>query len=262
MSGEDFMNNVWLFPYKPGSSSGRDLARSLGVRRISHTNSRFRGREEKTVINWGASRLPEEVAKCTVLNNPEAVNRASDKLKFFHNADCRKPWFTTRWDTALEYMEEEQCTIVVRHVLNGHSGEGIEIVEPGMYMPENAPLYTAYVPKRHEYRVHVFRGEVIDVQRKARRRDVADEDVNWKVRNNANGFVFARNGDALGDVPDNVLRQATLAVTSLGLDFGAADVIFNEHQSLAYVLEVNTAPGLVGTTLDNYSQAFRNLLGE
>lgn len=256
------MNNVWLFPYKPGSSSGRDLARSLGIRRISHTNSRFRGREEKTVINWGASRLPEEVAKCTVLNSPEAVNRASDKLKFFQNAECRKPEWFTSWEEAANYGDNEGCTIVVRHILNGHSGQGIELRDPHEYIPEDAPLYTAYVPKRHEYRVHVFRGEVIDVQRKARRRDVADEDVNWKVRNNANGFIFARNGDALGDVPADVLDQGRASVQSLGLDFGAADVIYNEHQSLAYVLEVNTAPGLVGTTLDNYSQSFRNLLGE
>jgi glutathione synthase/RimK-type ligase-like ATP-grasp enzyme len=255
------MNNVWVFPYKPGSNSARDLARSIGVRRISHTNSRFQGRLEKTVINWGASHLPEEVAKCTVLNIPEAVNRASDKLKFFENADCRKPEWTTDWMEALEWLNgNRESTVVVRNVLNGHSGEGIELVGYAEPMPDNAPLYTMYVPKKQEYRVHVFHGEVIDVQRKARRRDVADEDVNWKVRNNANGFVFARNGDALGDVPPDVLEQATNAVDSLDLDFGAADVIFNEHQSLAYVLEVNTAPGLVGTTLDNYARAFRYLL--
>lgn len=247
-----------VYPYKAGSNSARDLARALGVKRISHNNSRFRGRREKTVINWGASRVPEEVAKCTIINSPDAVRRASDKLEFFRNTECRKPEWFVHAQTASEYGEENGVTIVARHVLNGHSGEGIELIEPGAYMP-HAPLYTAYIPKKQEYRVHVFRGEVIDVQRKARRRDVPDEDVNWKVRNNANGFVFARNGDALGDVPPDVLDQAVQAVQSLGLDFGAADVIFNERQSLAYVLEVNTAPGLVGTTLENYSRAFEGL---
>jgi len=250
-----------IYPYKPGSNSGRDLAQALGVKRISHHNSRFRGRPDKIVVNWGASRVPEEVGKCRIINQPEAVKKASDKLEFFKNADCRKPMWFTDWEDACTYSEDNDCTIVVRHVLNGHSGEGIELVERGEYMPEDAPLYTEYVPKKHEYRVHVFSGQVIDVQRKARKRDVADEDVNWKIRNNANGFVFARNGDALGDVPDDVLRQATSAAQSLGLDFGAADVIFNERASLAYVLEVNTAPGLVGTTLENYTEAFRGLLG-
>lgn len=248
-----------IYPYKPGSNSARELARALGVKRISHKNSRFRGKPEKTVINWGASNVPEEVGKCTLINNPDAVKRASDKLKFFENAECRKPWYTTDWMEAGDYRDGNNCTIVVRHVLNGHSGEGIELSEPGAYMPEEAPLYTAYVPKKNEYRVHVFRGQVIDVQRKARKRDVPDDQVNWKVRNYANGFIFARNGDALWDVPPDVLEQATRAVASLGLHFGAADVIFNDRRQLAYILEVNTAPGLEGTTLENYTAAFNAL---
>lgn len=248
-----------VYPYKPGSNSARDLARALGVKRISHNNSRFRGREEKVVINWGSSSVPEEVGKCTIINPPDAVKKASDKLQFFENARCRKPEWFVDWQNALEHCNENNETIVVRHILNGHSGEGIELVEPGEYMPEEAPLYVAYVPKKQEYRVHVFRGRVVDVQRKARKRDVPDDQVNWKVRNNANGFVFARNGDALGDVPPDVREQAISAVASLGLDFGAADVIFNERSQLAYVLEVNTAPGLVGTTLDNYVQVFQAL---
>lgn len=256
------MNNTWLYPYKAGSASGRALAQALGIRRISHRNSTFRGNGHKTIINWGASRLPEEVGRCVIINNPAAVHRASDKLQFFTNAECRKPeWFTDK-AAAREWILENSGCIVVRNVLNGHSGEGIELIGEEQARFEElptAPLYTAYVPKKQEYRVHVFRGEVIDVQRKARRRDVPDEAINWKVRNHANGFVFARNGDALRDVPADCLVQAVSAVTSLGLDFGAADVIYNDRQSLAYVLEVNTAPGLEGTTLTNYVAAFSGL---
>ena len=47
---------------------------------------------------------------------------------------------------------------------------------------------------------------------------------------------------------------------SIGLDFGAVDVIYNGHSNRAYVLEINTAPGLTGTTLDNYAAALRNLI--
>lgn len=245
-----------IYPYKPGSGSARELARELGVKRISHRNSKFRGRPTKLVVNWGARKLPEEVAKCTVLNTPDSVVKASDKLQFFLNAVCRKPEFFTDRYEAIRYLGDNGGTLVVRHVLNGHSGEGIELVEEGEEVPD-APLYTVYVPKKQEYRVHVFRGQVIDVQRKARKREVPDDQVNWKVRNNANGFVFARNGDALGDVPPDVLEQAVAGVGSLGLDFGAADVIFNDRSGMAYVLEVNTAPGLVGTTLENYTEAFR-----
>tara|TARA_Y100001951_G_C11298065_1_gene277562 strand:- start:17488 stop:18246 length:759 start_codon:yes stop_codon:yes gene_type:complete len=248
-----------IFPYKPGSNSARDLARELGVRRISHRNSTFRGRPNKMVINWGASRVPEQVALCTIINAPETVARASDKLQFFQNADCRKPDFTTDLNQAIGWFNEG-VLLVERHVLNGHSGDGIRLSgrEIGVGVHE-APLYTKYVKKRNEYRVHVFRGEVIDVQRKARRQEVPDNEVDWRIRNHDNGFVFARNGDALGDVPNDCLVQAVSAVTSLGLDFGAVDVVYNERESAAYCLEVNTAPGLAGTTVESYAQAFRQL---
>ncbi|MNN94301.1 hypothetical protein D3C81_2129010 [compost metagenome] len=84
--------------------------------------------------------------------------------------------------------------------------------------------------------------------------------MNWKVRNLANGFIFARGEDALGNVPKDVLDQAVKAVASLGLDFGAADVIYNDRQKKAYVLEVNTAPGLSGSTLDGYTQRLKEMV--
>ncbi|MNY63636.1 hypothetical protein D3C86_2006230 [compost metagenome] len=51
-----------------------------------------------------------------------------------------------------------------------------------------------------------------------------------------------------------------LAVNAIGLTFGAVDVIWNEYRHQAYVLEVNTAPGLTGTTLEKYAEAFRGLM--
>jgi glutathione synthase/RimK-type ligase-like ATP-grasp enzyme len=57
--------------------------------------------------------------------------------------------------------------------------------------------------------------------------------------------------------PNTVEEQAIKAVQALGLDFGSVDVIWNERHSLPYVLEVNTAPGLVGTTVTNFVNAFK-----
>lgn len=252
---------VMIYPYKAGSNSAAELARALGVRRISHQNSRFRGREDKTIINWGGSRLPDEVNLCRVINPQEAARKASDKLAFFTHAECRVPDWTTDPDVAENWWEEGSI-VVERHVLNGNSGQGIRLAsqETGEGVDDDAPLYTKYVPKRHEYRIHVFQGRIISVQRKARSHEVPDEQVNWKIRNHTNGFIFARNEEALGEIPADVLEQAVLSVNSIGLDFGASDVIFNERSGQAYVLEVNTAPGLTGTTLTDYAEAFRSLL--
>ena len=122
-----------------------------------------------------------------------------------------------------------------------------------------APLYVKYVPKKDEYRVHLGKvGDevnVIAVQQKKRRLD--HDEPNWKVRNHANGFVYAREGV---DPPAGVLGVAVDGLLRSGLDFAAFDVIFNEHQQKAYVLEANTAPGLEGQTLDDYVNYFTQVI--
>jgi glutathione synthase/RimK-type ligase-like ATP-grasp enzyme len=150
-------------------------------------------------------------------------------------------------------------TTVVRHKLTGHSGEGIEIVEKKEDLP-NAPLYVEYIKKQDEYRIHVGRkGDVyscISEQRKARSLDVPLERVNWKVRNHNNGFVFVREDC---NPPDSVRIAAVEAIKATGLDFGAVDVIYNAKEDRAYVLEINTAPGLEGQTIEDYRSFFNQL---
>jgi Glutathione synthase/Ribosomal protein S6 modification enzyme (glutaminyl transferase) len=143
---------------------------------------------------------------------------------------------------------------VCRTVLNGHSGAGIVIANT----PEelvSAPLYVKYIKKRDEFRVHVgSTNQIILVQRKARRRDTPDDEVNWMIRNHDNGFVFVRK-----DVtpPECVLNVSVRALAVTGLDFGAIDVVYHEREDRAYVLEVNTAPGLEGSTVDDYVRFFK-----
>jgi hypothetical protein len=122
----------------------------------------------------------------------------------------------------------------------------------------NAPLYTQYVKKKHEYRVHALRKpgkntQTIITQRKAKKNGV--EDANFMVRNLANGFVYLIDNNP----PDCVVDEAKKALESTGLAFGAVDVIFNEHQNRAYVLEVNTAPGLEERTAEAYAKAFKEI---
>ena len=244
-----------LYSYKFGSRSGKVLAESLGAKRIKHENSRLVGRASKTVINWGSSSLPREVMRCRVLNLPEKVSLAANKKTFFEfleSSDVTLPPFTSDKAVAQAWIDDGK-TVVERHKLTGNSGEGLVICEPDGELGD-APLYTMYINKRNEYRVHVAFGEIVDTQRKARSRDVSDDDVNWKVRNMANGFIFARNEGH--DVPQCVLDEGLASVMALGLDFGAVDIVYNENDNKAYVLEINTAPGLSGTTLEKYVEVF------
>lgn len=303
-----------IYPYKPGSESCKALAEGLGLVRIAHKDSKYRGAQDKLVINWGASKVPEEVSKSLILNLPQAVQQASNKALAFRRMNegrratravyaaggnhdlsvahdlfkgvaddfvgefahprygkviikeptpnaadfCRTPDYTTKIGEANVWLAHGHI-VVERHVLNGHSGEGIRLVDPAQGDDlQHAPLYVKYVAKKQEYRIHVCGGVAVDIQRKARRKDVADEDINWRIRNHSNGFIFARNED--GVVPPDVITQAVRAVNSLGLAFGAVDVIFNDKLQQAFVLEVNTAPGLSGATLDGYVSRFQDYL--
>lgn len=254
--------NAIILPYKNGSRSGAALANALGLRQIRLAGSSIHRQRSKTIINWGNSgrTLPPQGLGSGhyVLNPTVLVEIAANKLSTFESLkdNTRIPEYTTDYETACEWIEEG-CTVVERHTLTGHSGVGVEIVEDVEELSADCPLYVQYVKKQDEYRVHIMGGQVIDVQRKARRSDVPDEDVNWQVRNHQNGFCYMRENVN----PDtDVIVQALNAIEALGLDFGAVDVIWNRYQGKAYVLEVNTACGLEGTTLERYKVAFQELL--
>lgn len=248
-----------LYPYKLGSASAKALAEALGVKRIKHEGKPLKVRGG--ILNWGSSRFKRNIAHDGVFNNPDCVRVASNKLETFRALEGHVPipsWTTER-EEAVEWLIKG-FDVVARTVLNGHSGEGIEIVksnERAVKILGLAPLYTKYIPKTQEYRIHVFRDNAFFVQRKARNKDIPDDQVNWKVRNHGNGFIFAHKDV---EVRDDAKRHAIMAVRQLGLDFGAVDIIYNKQEDKFFVLEVNTACGLEGTTLEKYVEVFKEFV--
>ena len=257
---------IRIFAYNRHSESARALAAEMDVYLIRHENSRYRPKNRHCVINWGRGR---DWSPARTLNHPDRVAIAVDKLAFFrwmsvwHDANDdplegslpRIPEWTTEIETARSWARDGR-RVVVRRILNGHEGRGIEIHTEADAIPQ-APLYTRYIPKDGEFRVHIVGGSIIDLQKKVLRRDVDRQGVNRQIRNTANGYVFARDGF---ETPEDIKTQALLAVRASGLDFAAADVIWNERRQQAFVLELNTAPGIVGTTVRNYATALRSYI--
>lgn len=245
--------------YQPGrvTNGGLDLIRNLGGKGLKLTKSKFRARGDDVILNWGSTTMPDNLLNARVFNHPNLVKKAVDKLVFFNlmaDAGVRVPEFTTSFDEAR--LMCAQGAVVERHMLRASAGRGVRIAEsPGDVT--RAPLYTQYIKKQDEFRVHVVNGEIIDYQRKKRVYDVPDEDVNWQVRTMANGFTFGRDNV---EINEDVRRQSQAAILALGLDWGAVDVVWNQSQGMAYVLEVNTAPGLVATTLERYTNSISNML--
>ena len=249
-----------LYPYNQGSASAKALAEALGIKRIKHEGKNVVIKD--VLINWGASSFANRVLfqarpAAKILNLTHAVAKAVNKLESFNalKGHANIPEFTESLEEAKKWLAEG-VTIVERHKLTGHSGEGVRVVEPGQEL-QQAPLYVKYIPKKHEYRIHVFRDKVFFVQRKARKNDVPDADVNWKVRNLKGGFIYANQDVVVGE---EAKQQAIITIKALGLDFGAVDIIWNERSNKYYVLEVNTACGLAGTTLDKYVEVFKEFV--
>ena len=234
-------------PYKLGSQSAKLIAQSLRVKRLRE-NSRYVPPRWATVLNWGSSK---PMSHANIINRPEAVKRATNKLTALTTmkaAGVSVPDFTSDKAIAAEW-QEDGYRVVARTLLGSHSGNGIVICQPDDPLV-NAPLYTKYTKKDKEYRVHVFKGKVIDMCEKRRRS--GSEVSNSLVRTLNNGWVYCRSNVMLSDAAKQL---AIKAVESLGLDFGAVDLIAKDERY--YVLEVNTAPGLQGSTLQAYVNILR-----
>lgn len=245
------MTTIWIYTGDRKSESARQLCKLGGFKRLRS------GKEVgylDFVLNWGSTQKGFSTAY-SWLNHPADVAQACNKVKAFDGMELSDV-STVPWTTDQELAQtwsDEGSTVVVRNQLTGHSGSGIIIYEPKTAIPK-APLYTKYIFKAREFRVHVFDGSVIDTQQKIK--DPTKEVVTWKVRSHSNGFIFARNSVQPNPVRDQLALDA---VEALNLDFGAVDIIEDKKGNF-YVLEVNTAPGLTGQTLTNYVQAIKQWL--
>jgi hypothetical protein len=245
-----------VYPYKMGSASGKLLATALDAKRV-RPNGRYRYRPRHIVVNWGNSTMPNWICQdAHILNMPVNVGLASNKLKTLttlrdHGVPCLT--FTTSWDEASDWDEDGwNGNVYARFSLTGHSGEGIQIYTADEVLPHDAKLFTKGIDNHGEYRVHVFQGEVIDYRKRSRAREDEPTRDQGLVRTHDNGWIFRQ--DNLRRL-ERIEDLAIHAMTSLGLDFGAVDIIKDENGDV-FVCEVNTAPSMETRTLQAYVNKF------
>ena len=239
-----------IFPYKAGSISAKRLARALGVLRVRPS---YNAKRKDVIVNWGSSSPPHFRWMEQDLNKPHAIQLACDKLTTFNILSQNGFNDIPKWSISRQEIYElaNGRDIYCRTTTTGHSGRGI-IIATNNYELVDAPLYTVATKHKHEYRVHVFRGRILDVQQKKKKLGSIKSSG---IRNHTNGWVYARAEIA---PPEELLSSACKAVNLLGLDFGAVDIGHRLIDNKFFVFEVNTAPGLEGTTLDNYAKAIYN----
>ena len=251
------MSRFFIYPYAFYSHSARDLAEILDGRIIKLQNSRFKENAVRPIINWGASSCPYKV----MFNQPEAVMLATLKVNTYQRLNenniptCK---FTRDIEEANRWNENYH--VLGRKFWRGTGGDGVVVFRKGVhiYPLEGIKFYTRYFKKSREFRVHVFAGNVIHIQEKLKKNGDND-DYNPYVRSHDRGWVFGVGKLRDNPCPANVLEYSVAACKALGLDFGAVDVGWNRDSNVC-VFEVNTAPGLEGSTVHKYADEFRKWL--
>jgi glutathione synthase/RimK-type ligase-like ATP-grasp enzyme len=258
------MKRVYIHAAR-ASGGAATLCQALRVAGIKAR--RLRGgmppRLPRPIINWGDSSILSSDATPLVVNKPEAVALAISKLstiKKLEEAKLPVVRVTDDYEKALGWYTRGHGVLARRDGLS--NGRGIvcwsESEKP------KSDFYSRYWPKSHEYRVHVFNGQPIDLIEKRARRDSNSDRV---IRSHDNGWVFSHNLSLTEQVDRDTINQLALgAIRALKLDFGAVDILAGlttkipRRLSKAVICEVNTSPGLENTdTVFAYVSAIANM---
>lgn len=244
--------------------TGRKLARALGVnyghlglgqpptrvRRIQLSLS-----QASALIRWGSQQaLPSGSRPTSTLNSAEALSVSADKLLSLQRmteAGLTTPGFSTQAGARGLF---DLSTTVLGRSRHGRCGQDIQVFHsPDELTP--CDFYTAYVPNTREYRIHVFKGDVIRIQGKYL--DFPEQHTNEFIKNHGQGFRFRAPDVQLNH---DRLEAAIGAVAAVGLDFGAVDLLIGEDRR-CYVLEVNSAPACSPLTARAYVERMADWLG-
>ena len=242
-------------PYRKGSTSAGRIAEALGGKRLRFEGSKFVAKPGDILINWGNKNpIDPKSYSVVILNDPLAI--PPNKLAFYRAHKNLVPPFWTDRELAEKHLAlEGNPKVVCRTILNGSGGAGIRVAST----PEEliyAKVYVKYIKKMSEFRIHFVGDDIIFAQQKKLRN--GEENANFLVRNHDNGFVYCHQDI---DIPWPVTEICEEFVDQTSLDFGAIDVVYNSKREKAYILEVNTAPGLEGdTTLERYKEGFQRLI--
>jgi hypothetical protein len=207
-----------------------------------------------------------------MLNGPDRVNVAIDKKATLEKlTEAQVPcleWTSELGETTDKWLNEDG-KYIARSQLRGSGGAGLRLLVEHPPVGATFPLYTRYYPKTHEFRVHVWKGQVIDFTQKRLEERFRQEGRREIVRSHENGWVHAHGIDDGLDPEgiESIKRGAVSAVAALNLDFGAVDIlaVFGRSTRLANgrrralhfrVCEVNTGPGLENSaTIAAYADA-------
>ena len=220
------------------------LAGVLNIRAVSQvTDPRV-----NKLIRWGSTTVVRKRPR-QVLNKRNSILQAVDKLAtliMLSNKGIRVPQFFS-----MDNYEGQQRFPYLVRTINHTQGRDIQLCLQQRDLEKarvNGYDYAIqYIPTKREYRIHVFKGEIIKTSEKV---ETNPENAVPYIRNLDHGYTFRHERT---DISRESEWLAVEAVRALNLDFGAVDLVVSDDE-ISYVLEVNTAPSLIDSGVERYGE--------
>lgn len=245
----------FVFPYTQNSAGAIGLAGELDGKRILRQGSNYTQKDDDIVINWGDGECSKRFPKALNANVMDLIN----KVAFFKRLDGTglTPAFSLGKATAhlLGYP------VFCRTTVEGQDGAGIVIADKEEELT-NAQLYVKGIDKTSEYRVHVGRypdGELVIIggNQKFKKTD-APSTKDTRIWTGDGTYLgdFIRENDE--NFPKDVLRVALATMRVFKeLTFVGLDIIYDNSEAKAYVIEGNSAPMMTAMTVYYYGLFFK-----
>jgi hypothetical protein len=192
------------------------------------------------IINWGNHIFADD--SLFDLNVPSSIASASNKVRarrILQNAEVAVPR-TYFPDTDANLIWANDCTypIIVRPS-HHHKGKNFNVFNNPVTLTaflwgKNDWYASELFEKTHEFRVYVGHGKVLFVHNKP----LVEGEIRANYAVNHESWPVMKWSEHIEVV--NV--ESVRAVTELGLDYGAVDIMYNEATGQAAIAEVNTSP--------------------
>lgn len=199
-------------------------------------------------IRWGTSHTINSGIEIN-LNPANLVRVCSNKLEFGRKmVELEIPAFELRTGTPQTFP------VVLRKVLNGYGGDGIEVcTDLVSWNGRTGVHYSQFRRLKPELGVHIFNGRILKIFKKMRDEGLPEEE--YPIRNMRRGYHFSL--AELSNYP-KLIPFVRNFCEKFPIVFGRMDVGWDVENKTYRVIEFNTAPGLCSNsyTLYAYANAF------
>lgn len=295
--------DVYIYYSGPTDDTGKRIAEAL---KVEHGKKKPAAAQKgRIIIGWGCKTKDKVTfgANDVILNHPDNIRTNRNKLmtlEVLKKAGVPVADFMTA-DKALASLDAARgamgLPLVGRKKFHQGGKDFWTCLTRGQVqraIKNGAEYFQNYLAIETEYRLHVFQGEVINMQKKVERDDLETayveqhgnriqniaEKNNVKLDKTTAEYVLKNLGKRQGHA-DQIIKSNTRgwkfsqiktankelqeaavnAVKAIGLDFGAVDCCLTENGN-PFVIEVNTGPGLQGTPFDAYIEVFKKTIAK